>query len=84
MSSLFKSVKADVKRKRVFLMSAELCEQIDSVEKRAEKYGISFPINDHVVAAIQRLTTQAERELSEMENHDNDINRDNGAEFTDE
>lgn len=83
MGSLFKSVKADVKRKRVFLLSAELCEQIDSIEKRAEKHGISFPINEHVVAAIQRLTAQAEKELSEMENPDY-VNRGNNAEFTEE
>lgn len=84
MASLFKSVKADVKRKRVFLLSAELCDKIDSVERRAEKHGISFPINEHVVLAIQRLTTQAERELSDMESHDNDVNRGNDAEFTEE
>lgn len=83
MTSLFKSVKADIKRKRVFLLSAELCDKIDSVEKRAEKHGISFPINEHVVAAIQRLTSQAEKELSDMENHD-DSDRNNNAEFTDE
>lgn len=83
MASLFKSVKADVKRKRVFLLSAELCDKIDGVEKRAERHGISFPINEHVIAAIQRLVSMAEKELCEMESH-NDDHKLSNASFNDE
>ncbi|MCP8898973.1 hypothetical protein [Gilvimarinus xylanilyticus] len=64
--SLFTSKAAAVKKKLSLHISSETLQRLDKIEKEAEREGVSFPLNDHVEDAIQRLVTQAENQLEEL------------------
>ena len=64
---LFKNKVEEIKKKKHFLISQGLHQKIADIEKRAEKQGVSFPLNEHVEIAIQKLIRLAESQLDEME-----------------
>ena len=61
--SLFQSAKADVKKKRVFMISIDLLNKLEQIEVEAEKHGVSFPLNRHIEDAISKLINAADKEL---------------------
>lgn len=65
--SLFQSAKAEIKKKRVFMLSIDLINKLQEIEAKAEKYGISFPLNKHVEEAVTKLINAAEKELERIE-----------------
>lgn len=65
---LFKSKSASIKKKRQILISQELDHKITDIEKRAEKQGVAFPLNEHIESAIHRLVRSAETQIHEIEN----------------
>lgn len=66
-TTLFKSKAASIRKKLSFAVSEELVRRVEAVEKSAEIAGVSFPFEEHVERAIERLLTQAERQLTEMD-----------------
>ena len=65
--SLFQSAKADIKKKRVFMISVDLLGKLQEIEQKAEKHGVSFPLNKHVEDAVTKLINAAEKELQMIE-----------------
>ena len=65
--SLFQSAQADVKKKRVFMISMYLLTKLEQIELKAEKHGVSFPLNRHVEDAISKLINAADKELHLIE-----------------
>mgnify|MGYP001119618309 CR=1 FL=1 len=64
---LFKNKSASIKKKKQILISQELDQKITDIEKRAEKRGVAFPLNEHIEDAIRRLVRSAETQLKEIE-----------------
>lgn len=64
---LFVNKAAEIKKKKQILISQELDQKIIDIEKRAERQGIAFPLNEHVEDAIQKLIRAAESQLKEIE-----------------
>lgn len=64
---LFQTKSSSIKKKRAFMISVEINESLSDIELRAEKAGVSFPLNEHVEEAILRLVKAAELQLSEIE-----------------
>lgn len=65
--SLFTPADAEIRKKKVFMLRADLLEQISEVEVRAEKLGVSFPLNLHVEDMIAKLVRQAKAELADVD-----------------
>lgn len=64
---LFQTKSASIKKKKSFMISVEINERLSDIELRAEKSGVSFPLNEHVEEAILRLVKTAELQLNEIE-----------------
>jgi len=64
---LFQTKASAIKKKKSFMISSEINKRLDEIEQRAEKAGVSFPLNEHVEEAILRLVKTAELQLSEIE-----------------
>ncbi len=62
--TLFKSKSATIQKKYALTLSAQMIERIDAVERKAEKLGVYFPLNELVEKAIERLVSQAEAQLA--------------------
>jgi len=65
------------------MISSEINQRLGEIELRAEKSGVSFPLNEHVEDAILRLVKAAEVQLNEIEgevlsedNPDNSVSTD--------
>lgn len=69
-ATLFKSKSATIQKKYAFTLSAQMIGRIDAVERKAEKAGVYFPLNEHVEKAIDRLLSQAETQLSSQAHTD--------------
>lgn len=63
--SLFTPTDAEIRKKKVFMLRADLLEQINEVEARAERLGVSFQLNQHVEDMIGKLVRQAKAELAD-------------------
>jgi hypothetical protein len=70
---LFRSKSESVLKKRSFMISVELNEKLNIIELRAEKAGVTFPLNEHIQAAISQLIKTAERQLCEIEGTDKQV-----------
>jgi hypothetical protein len=55
------------------MISVELNEKLNIIELRAEKAGVTFPLNEHIQAAISQLIKTAERQLCEIEGTDKQV-----------
>jgi hypothetical protein len=64
--NLFKPKKATVRKKMTILITAEAAERLDTVERQAEKAGVSFPVQEHMEESLERLIRRAEHELGDM------------------
>jgi hypothetical protein len=64
---LFQSRAASIKKKMTFMISAEIPERLERIERRAEKSGISFPLDQHIEDAILKLIKMAESQLDEIQ-----------------
>ena len=65
--SLFQSVQAEIKKKRTFMISMDLLNKLEEIELKAEKHGVSFPLNKHIEDAISKLINAADKELQLIE-----------------
>jgi hypothetical protein len=63
---LFQSKAASIKKKMTFMISSEMAMRLEKIERRAEKAGVSFPLNEHVEDAILRLIKLAESQLDDI------------------
>lgn len=64
---LFQTKLSSIKKKKSFMISVEINQRLSEIELRAEKAGVSFPLNEHVEEAILRLVKAAEVQLNEIE-----------------
>ena len=64
---LFQSKAASIKKKMSFMVSSEISERLEKIERRAERSGVSFPLNEHVEEAILKLIKLAESQLDEIQ-----------------
>ena len=64
---LFQTKASAIKKKKSFMISSEINARLGEIELRAEKAGVSFPLNEHVEEAILRLVKTAEFQLSDIE-----------------
>ena len=71
--SLFQSAHAEIKKKRVFMISMDLLNKLEQIEVKAEKHGVSFPLNRHVEDAISKLINAADQELQLIESDSSEM-----------
>ena len=73
---LFFSAQSQIKKRKAFMLSQALIRDISHVEQSAEKYGVSFRLNELVEEAIERLVKQANAELRDIKaSHTNHTTR---------
>ncbi|SBT17710.1 hypothetical protein MGA5115_01826 [Marinomonas gallaica] len=64
---LFKDKSQEIKKKKQILISQGTHKKLDDLETRAEKQGVSFPLDEHIEDAIKKLIRLAESQLAEIE-----------------
>jgi hypothetical protein len=64
--NIFQPKAAMVRKKINFLVSAQITERLSAIEIQAEKAGVSFPLNELVEDAIERILRQAEVEIERI------------------
>lgn len=67
---LFKSKSATVRKKMTIFISSENAQRLAKLEEKAEIAGVSFPVQEHLEEALERLIMRAERELDEIDEPD--------------
>lgn len=72
---LFRSKAESILKKRSFMISSNLNETLNLIELRAEKAGVTFPINEHIEQAIFQLVKTADKQLNEIEGTTNSVNK---------
>ena len=72
---LFRAKAESILKKRSFMISANLNETLNDIELRAEKAGVTFPLNEHVQGAILQLVKIADRQLNEIEHNTKNVDK---------